>query len=127
MVMRALKKADLAEFEFAEACDGVDAIEKLEGTSPDIVFLDWNMPRMCGLECAQKLRELGERHIPIVMVTTERTLDKFNEAMSLGAVDAFISKPFTPEDLHQKLAPLFEKSHDVEATGFFSRLASGGE
>jgi two-component system chemotaxis response regulator CheY len=125
MVMRALSETGLAVFEFTEAKDGMDALEKFDPKSTEMLFVDWNMPNMSGIDFIKKVRETEKHHVPVVMVTTESTMGKVEEAMDEADVDCFVVKPFTPEVLRQKLEPLFEKiKEDASQGGFFSKLAS---
>jgi two-component system chemotaxis response regulator CheY len=90
-----------------------------------MLFVDWNMPNMNGLEFIQNVRKMTDHHIPIVMITTESTMGKVEEAMENGGVDTFICKPFTAEVLKKKLEPLFDKLEDAAQSGdnFFGALA----
>lgn len=128
MVMRALTESGLANFEFTEAVDGVDGLAKFSPQSTDIVFVDWNMPNMDGLDLVGRLRAQDcKRHVPIVMITTEKLVEKVEEALECG-VDCFISKPFTPEGVEQRLTPVVEKlkrnppKPAAGGGGFFKRL-----
>lgn len=126
MVMRALTETELAEFEFTEAEDGVDGLEKFNPRTTDIVFVDWNMPNMSGVDLVKRIRgQYPKRPVPIVMVTTEKLMGKMEEALECG-VDCFISKPFTPEKLAQVLAPLIEQMAEGKGkpAGFFQRLVA---
>jgi two-component system chemotaxis response regulator CheY len=115
MVMKSLTEAKLAEFEFVEAEDGKDALEKLKSDSAiDIAFVDWNMPNMTGIDFVKEARKeatwMGDDPIPMVMVTSEKTLDKVQEALDVAGADGFISKPFTVEELQRKLKKHVEKA-----------------
>ena len=57
IVMKGLRHAQLAEFDFQEAVDGDDALEKFNPEEYDIVFIDWNMPKMNGIDVVRKIRE----------------------------------------------------------------------
>lgn len=124
MVMRALSQTGLADFEFTEAEDGVEGLEKFNPKTTDIVFVDWNMPNMNGLDLVRELRMLNKkRYLPIVMVTTEKVIGKVEEALDEG-VDCFISKPFTPEAFEERLGPMIQKIlKNDKGGGFFKRLA----
>ncbi|MBN1942054.1 MAG: response regulator [Phycisphaerae bacterium] len=126
MVMRSLSEAKIAEFTFTEGTDGQDALSKFDPSVHEMIFVDWNMPNMNGLEFVKKIREMTDHHIPVVMITTESTMGKVEEAMEGGAVDTFICKPFTTEVIQKKLEPLFEKLQDAAESGdgFFGALAS---
>jgi two-component system chemotaxis response regulator CheY len=87
-----------AGFSILEACDGLDAHQKL-ATSPDVrlIVCDVNMPRMNGIEFLEKLSAIGAK-IPVVMLTTEGQPELIQRAKSLGA-KGWIVKPFKPEML----------------------------
>ncbi len=78
-----------------EAVDGVDALAKLVGTTPDLLVCDVNMPRMNGLELLEKLKSQGFS-VPIVMLTTEGQPELIRKARLLGA-KGWLVKPFKPE------------------------------
>ncbi len=126
MVMRSLAESNLAEFTFTEAGDGVDALEKYDPKTIDMLFVDWNMPNMNGVDFIKEIRSREKQHVPVVMITTEGTLGKMDEAMSEVNVDKYIAKPFTTEALQKRLEPLFDKlsqSKGKSKGGFFAKLA----
>ena len=125
MVMRSLQQADLATFIFTEAGDGVEALSKFDPKNIDILFVDWNMPNMNGIDLIRKIRSTEKSHTPVVMITTESSMGKMDEAMSEVNVDKYIAKPFTAEDLQKRLGPLFEQlAAQRKPKGFFSKLAA---
>jgi two-component system chemotaxis response regulator CheY len=126
MVMRSLNESGIADFEFTEGADGQDALDKFDPNAHEMIFVDWNMPNMNGLEFCKKVREMTDHHIPIIMITTESTMGKVEEAMDEGGVDTFICKPFTTDVLKKKLDPLFEKIEDAGkgGDGFFGALGN---
>lgn len=125
MVMRSLNESGLAEFEFTEAGDGVEALAAFDPAVTNVMFVDWNMPNMTGIELVREIRSTQTRHIPIIMMTTESTMAKVEEALDEAGVDCFIVKPFTPEVLQKKLGPLFGNAGGGEkkSSGFFGKLA----
>lgn len=129
LVMRSITESKLAEFTFVEAGDGADALAKFNPDSTQLLFVDWNMPNMNGIDFIRKIRAVEKKHTPVVMITTERTVGKVEEAMDSAGVDAYICKPFTTAVLTEKLRPLVRKlKEEAEPPkptgGFFSRLAS---
>lgn len=117
MVMKSLTEAKLAEFEYTEAEDGQIALEKLKGGDTDIAFVDWNMPNLTGVDFVKEVRKLEKQNgvdgIPLVMVTSEKTIGKVEEALDGAGADGFISKPFTVEELKMKLKKHVEKAQLV--------------
>ncbi|MCC5912369.1 MAG: sigma-54-dependent Fis family transcriptional regulator [Clostridiaceae bacterium] len=93
-IKNALKKE---EYIIYEGENGIEAVEKFQEISPDIVLMDFKMPKMNGLEALCKIKEIDEE-TPIIMITAHGTMDSAIEAMKLGALD-YIAKPFDIEEL----------------------------
>ncbi|MCL6614502.1 MAG: response regulator, partial [Firmicutes bacterium] len=74
------------------ARDGLDALNKLECLSPDVLTLDLEMPKMDGLEFLTRV--MGSRPLPVVVVSSWATAgaEKTMRALELGAID-FVTKP----------------------------------
>ena len=88
-----------AEYQVIEAVDGVDALSKLNGQELHLFLVDVNMPNMGGLEHTRQLRALPQyKFIPIVLLTTESSVEKKQEGKAAGAT-AWIIKPFDPDQL----------------------------
>lgn len=118
MVMETLRKTQLADFKFFEADDGHAALNVMETESIHIAFVDWNMPNMSGIDFvlvarSQALRN-DEQPVPMVMVTSERTMGKIQEALDEVGADGFISKPFTVDELKRKVAKAVEKAVAIQ-------------
>jgi len=87
----------------AEAGNGQDGLEACRSLRPDYVLLDWNMPRMNGLDCLRAIRAEAMPGRPyVVLCTTENESAHILAAMEEGA-DEFIMKPFDAEILLGKL------------------------
>lgn len=129
MVMEALKKSKLAEFDFLEAEDGQDALNKLSANPVHIAFVDWNMPNMTGIDFIRAARTAAKAAkdipIPMVMVTSEKTMGKIEEAMDQAGADGFIIKPFTAEEMAVRLAKVVERAAQIQIRK--AREAAGGD
>lgn len=92
-------------FEVEEAGDGVEALARLEeGSCPDMILLDVDMPEMDGLTFLKTMREREDlAQPPIVMCTTVNALAKIAEALESGA-NEYVMKPFDEDILGEKLA-----------------------
>ena len=101
LVMKALRNAGLDITSTAEAANGQEGLDALGAGPVDIVLCDWNMPVMDGLEFVKQARANGNA-AGIIMLTTESSDDKVAQALEAGA-DAFITKPFTPEKLGERI------------------------
>jgi len=88
-----------AGYDVVEACDGVDALAKIDSATYNLVITDLNMPRMDGITLIKELRTKPKiRFTPILMLTTESQSEKKMEGKSAGAT-GWIVKPFKPEQL----------------------------
>lgn len=88
-----------AGYEVVEACDGVDALTKIDSKVFSLIITDLNMPRMDGITLIKELRGKPKiRFTPILMLTTESQNEKKLEGKSAGAT-GWIIKPFKPEQL----------------------------
>lgn len=129
MVMTSLERANLAEFEFIEAEDGADALNKFDPKTTDIAFVDWNMPKMSGIDFVRKVRSMkNTRHIPLVMVTSEKAMGKVEDALDDAGANSYICKPFTELDMQRKLSNLIKgiSERRKKPSGFFGKLGGGG-
>lgn len=112
-VMRKLIIKTLGETEFKperiiEAVDGADALSKFQANEGiNLVLSDWNMPNMDGLTFVKKIRE-RDKDVVILMITTEGTLGKMEDALNQG-VDNYVVKPFKADDLERKLQQAFQR------------------
>ncbi len=105
-VVRMVARKILEELGFAvtEAEDGKIAVEACQKSMPDVVWLDWQMPVMNGIECLHELRKMkGAADAKVVFVTTLNDMNHIVEAMGSGA-DEYIMKPFDRDIVQSKFA-----------------------
>jgi two-component system phosphate regulon response regulator PhoB len=103
--MRTLVRITLGtgQFELIEATDGATALALAREHHPDLFLLDWAMPVMSGLEVCQKLRaDATTRDLRIVMLTARAQAFDKSAAIEAG-VDDYITKPFSPLELLDKV------------------------
>ncbi|MBI3813738.1 MAG: response regulator, partial [Nitrospinae bacterium] len=92
-----------------EADDGDTALAKLQSGLFGFLILDWNMPRMPGIQVVRAVRaDNALRHLPILMVTAENWEDEIVEAAE-EQVNGYIIKPFVTKILEDKIAEILEK------------------
>jgi two-component system chemotaxis response regulator CheY len=91
---------------FFEASNGKDALKSLIENKISIVFLDWNMPEMDGLEFLKAVRKTPSyESLPIIMVTSESAKYNVIEALENGATD-YIIKPVHENIFREKVQEL---------------------
>lgn len=107
-------------FEVAEAYDGEEAILVADETSPDVILLDWMLPRMSGIEVCRQLRRKSEtREVPILMLTARgEEVDKVR-GLNVGA-DDYITKPFSLPELLARMRALLRRSTSAQTKGQLS-------
>jgi DNA-binding response OmpR family regulator len=94
---------ELGSVEIMEASDGETALEMSRTHPPDVVFLDWILPDQSGLDVCRAIRaEPSTQETTIVMVTARTGEEERRAGLAAGA-DDYISKPFSPEGLLEKL------------------------
>jgi len=90
-----------------EADDGTTALEALKKNKIDLIVSDWNMPKMTGLELLKTVRASDEnKDIPFLMVTAEAQKQNVLDAVQAG-VSNYVVKPFTAEQISDKLEKIF--------------------
>lgn len=88
-----------AGHQVVEAADGQEALNKAKSQKFDLVITDVNMPVMDGITFIRHLRgEASYKFTPMLMLTTESSMDKKSEGKAAGAT-GWIVKPFNPDQL----------------------------
>ena len=79
--------------------NGFEALTDCATATPDLVFVDYQMPGLNGVDFIRRLRQDARNaHVPVVMITAERARGVRIEAMEAGATD-FLSKPVDPQEM----------------------------
>ena len=99
---------ELEGFEVHTAVDGQDCLDRITEVAPDLVTLDAMMPRLDGFRTAELLRaDPRTAHIRILMLSARAQAQDRRQGEAAG-VDAYLTKPFDPDDLVrlvQRLVP----------------------
>jgi two-component system, chemotaxis family, chemotaxis protein CheY len=90
------------EFQILEAENGEQAVENCRRELPDVILLDWNMPKMDGYEFLHALRRLpGGDRPKVVFCTTQNDVAHIARALRAGAHE-YIMKPFDRDIVEAK-------------------------
>jgi two-component system, chemotaxis family, chemotaxis protein CheY len=109
-VRNTLQEAKIGDVQTAaDGNEAIDLIQKAVGQQPyDVVFLDWNMPTISGLEVLSFFRAKPEyAGTAFVMLTAESEQQNIMKAIKAGAT-SYIIKPVAPSDLSKKLSEIYE-------------------
>ncbi len=100
-------------YNVATAKDGVDAMEQLQETVPDVMLVDIEMPRMDGFDLSRNVRADSRlKHVPIIMITS-RTADKHRAYAKEIGVNVYLGKPYQEEELLAHIAGFVQKPAHV--------------
>jgi two-component system chemotaxis response regulator CheY len=116
VVKKTIKASGFMVGNFYDAGNGKEALEILRHQWMDLVVTDYNMPDMNGLELLTHMKaDEILKTIPVVVVTTEGSQQRVREFMEGGAAD-YIRKPFTPEEIRDKLSRIMGETDETGDT-----------
>ena len=93
-------------FEVTTAVDGEEAIERARATSPDLVVLDLNLPKIDGVEVCRQIRTFSDAYVIMLTARTEEV--DLLVGLAVGA-DDYITKPFSPRELIARVRTLMRR------------------
>ena len=96
-------------FDVTLAGDGEDAILRIDESQPDIVVLDWTLPKLSGIEVCRRLRSKSEtRNIPVIMLTARSEETDRIRGLETGA-DDYLTKPFSTAELMARMRAVLRR------------------
>jgi CheY-like chemotaxis protein len=99
-----------AGFEVVLVANGTEALEQTVLEQPDLVILDVRMPKLTGYEVCQRMKENpATRAIPVVFLSAKGQESEIEQGMAVGA-EAYILKPFGPEELANQVRQILLRS-----------------
>ncbi|MEQ9545432.1 MAG: phosphate regulon transcriptional regulator PhoB [Marinobacter sp.] len=101
---------EMADYDYLEASDALEAHALIVDKQPDLVLLDWMLPGTSGVELARRLKkEEATADIPIIMLTAKVEEDNKIQGLEVGA-DDYITKPFSPRELVARLKAVLRRA-----------------
>ncbi|MDO6430563.1 response regulator [Flavitalea sp. BT771] len=98
LFVEALNKVNIP-YKCTWAKDGEQALQQLTYLTPDIIFLDINLPGMSGFECLAAIKQRARLQVcPVILHSTNMTADCRDKGIKLGAA-ACLAKSDTPSEL----------------------------
>ena len=91
-------------YEVISAQNGTDALALASSRDPDIAIFDVSMPGLSGFDVTRRLRETSI-NMPVILLTA-RALEADVEAGAAAGADAYLTKPFSPQDLEARVRAL---------------------
>jgi two-component system, OmpR family, response regulator len=111
-------------FAVSEAATGREALDRIAAERPDLVVLDVMLPDVDGLEVLRRLRRAGGPHrdTPVILLTARDGVPERVEGLRLGS-DDYVTKPFSIEELVERIRAVLRRSGTPGPTGTRLTLA----
>ena len=108
---------DMLQFKLAKAGyevhteeDGETGLAAARELQPDLILLDWMMPRLTGPEVCRELRAADHTaRVPVILLTAKAQEADVQRGFATGA-DGYISKPFSPRELMSRVQALLARA-----------------
>ncbi len=96
-------------YEVAVAVDGDEALMMVSERAPDILLLDWMLPKTTGIEVCRQLRSKPDtRNMPIIMLTARSEESDRIRGLDMGA-DDYVTKPFSTTELLARIRAVLRR------------------
>lgn len=109
-------------YETFVAYDGQTGLELIKQKPIDLIVLDVILPGMNGFEVAEKIKELGYTHIPIIFLSALGTTDNIIKGLELGA-DDYLTKPFKFKELLARIRAISRRIDPNNSKSVLMRMA----
>jgi DNA-binding response OmpR family regulator len=110
-------------FEVSEARDGLAALKAAREVNPDVILLDWMLPKLDGMDVLRELRRFSDAYV-IVLTARVEEVDRI-VGLSTGA-DDYLTKPFSPGELVARIRAMLRRPRDeMRAAGEEGSLSFG--
>jgi len=107
-----IRELETAGYQVSLAGDGISALAAFAQQQPDMVILDWMLPKMDGLEVLRRLRETSA--IPVLMLTARGDETDRVIGLEVGA-DDYLAKPFSLRELVARVRALLRRAERIQA------------
>lgn len=94
-------------FETVEAYNGATALDLARRLNPDLIVLDWMLPKVDGLSVLERLR--ARSPVPVLMLTARVAVEDRLTGLETGA-DDYLTKPFHPQELVARVKALLRRA-----------------
>jgi DNA-binding response OmpR family regulator len=105
------RELDAAGYDVLRAADGLTALQLQAGRQPDLLILDWMLPRLDGLEVLRQVRQTS--NVPVLMLTARGEEADRVIGLEVGA-DDYLSKPFGMRELLARVRALLRRIERVQ-------------
>ncbi|OYW82345.1 MAG: DNA-binding response regulator [Hyphomonas sp. 32-62-5] len=126
------------DYEVAIAADGEEALMMIDERAPDLLLLDWMLPKVSGIEICRRVRATGVNpNLPIIMLTARGEESDRIRGLDTGA-DDYVTKPFSTTELMARVRAVLRRIRpglkedritvgDIEIDRVAHRVSRNGE
>jgi DNA-binding response OmpR family regulator len=107
-------------YQIQHAADGEMALQMFQRSIPDLVILDWMLPKLDGLEVLRRIRQVSA--VPVLMLTARKEETDRVIGLEVGA-DDYLTKPFGMRELVARVRALLRRIENVQAIVAADRMA----
>lgn len=99
------------------AQDGLEALERLDVITPDLVLLDLQLPKLEGIDVLWEMRRHPKwSSVPVVIISVDSSPQMMLQGWQLG-VDSYFVKPFDPDELLRVVRRILSLPHSEASSG----------
>ncbi len=117
-----IRELEASGYQMLHAVDGLAALEKHAQEQPDLVILDWMLPRLDGLEVLRRLRQSAPT--PVLMLTARSEETDRVVGLEVGA-DDYLTKPFSMRELVARVRAMLRRTELIRQTMSADRNQAG--
>jgi len=99
-------------FDITVANNGITGLELALNRKPNLILIDWMLPKLSGIEVCKKIREKN-KEVPIIFLTARDTIQETIDGLKAGAND-YIKKPFSFDELLERIKVHFRNNNKNE-------------
>lgn len=104
------RELETLDYDIVQARDGLAALQQFEQRAPDLIVLDWMLPRMDGLEVLRRIRQSSA--VPVLMLTARGEETDRVVGLEMGA-DDYLTKPFSMRELVARIRALLRRAERI--------------
>ena len=99
-------------FDITVANNGITGLELALNRKPNLILIDWMLPKLSGIDVCRKIREKN-KEVPIIFLTARDTIQETIDGLKAGAND-YIKKPFSFDELLERIKVHFRNNNKNE-------------
>jgi DNA-binding response OmpR family regulator len=105
------RELEAASYEVVRASDGLSALQQHAAQAPDLIILDWMLPKLDGLEVLRRIRRTSA--VPVLMLTARGEETDRVVGLEVGA-DDYLTKPFSMRELIARVRALLRRVEQIQ-------------